>query len=150
MRLTTFSDYTLRVLIYLGVHREGFATVGQIASAYGISENHLMKVVHNLAQCGYIRTMRGKGGGMQLARMPQEINVGEVLRSTEEGSALVECFTAKHFDCRIEPACVLRGVLGQALAAFFASLDRYTLADLIEPKARLAKILTSEQPAHTA
>jgi Rrf2 family transcriptional regulator, nitric oxide-sensitive transcriptional repressor len=148
MRLTTFSDYTLRVLIYLGVHEERLSTVGEIAIAYGISENHLMKVVHYLGQCGYIETTRGKGGGMRLARAPEKINVGEVIRSTEDSLALVECFDRETSDCRIESACVLRGVLGHALDAFFGVLDRHTLADLLAPTPRLAKalMLTDARP----
>ena len=142
MRLTTFSDYTLRVLVYLGVHDEGLVTIGDIAAAYDISENHLMKVVHYLGQHGYIETVRGKGGGMRLARAPEKINVGDLVRGTEENLKLVECFDKKASDCRIEAACVIRGVLGRALEAFFGVLDGYTLADLLAPKPRLLKMLT--------
>jgi Rrf2 family nitric oxide-sensitive transcriptional repressor len=145
MRLTTFSDYTLRVLIYLGVHEGEIATVGQIAESYGISANHLMKVVHYLAQGGYIETARGKGGGMRLGLKPESINIGELVRGTEDNRNLVECFDRDNSDCRIEAACVLRGMLGQALDAFFRSLDAYTLADLIAPKARLANMLVLAQ-----
>jgi Rrf2 family nitric oxide-sensitive transcriptional repressor len=145
MRLTTFSDYSLRVLIYLGVHDDEIATVGQIAEAYGISANHLMKVVHYLAQGGYIETARGKGGGMRLGLAPEMINIGELVRGTEDNGKLVECFDPSSSHCRIEPACTLRGVLGQALEAFFASLDAHTLADLIAPKPRLAKMLAVTQ-----
>lgn len=142
MRLTTFSDYSLRVLIYLGVHEKGLATVGQIARAYGISENHLVKVVHHLAQREYIETTRGKGGGMRLGRAPDRINVGEVVRATEDNQKLVECFDRKSSGCRIEPACVLRSVLGQAVDAFFGTLDRYTLADLLASRSSLARMLS--------
>ena len=145
MRLTTFSDYTLRVLVYLGVHDEGLVTIGDIAAAYGISENHLMKVVHYLGQRGYIETVRGKGGGMRLARAPEKINVGEVVRGTEENLKLVECFDKKASDCRIEAACVIRGVLGRALEAFFGVLDGCTLADLLAPRPRLIKMLALAQ-----
>ena len=145
MRLTTFSDYTLRVLIYLGVHDEEIATVAQIADAYGISANHLMKVVHYLAQGGYIETARGKGGGIRLGLAPEKINIGELVRGTEDNRKLVECFDRDNSDCRIETACVLRGVLGRALEAFFKSLDNYTLADLIAPKPRLANMLVLRQ-----
>ncbi len=141
MRLTTFSDYSLRVLMYLGVHSERLTTIGEIAGAYGISENHLMKVVHHLAQHGYIETTRGKGGGMRLARSPEKINVGEVVRGTEGKLTLVECFDREASGCRIEPACVLKGVLARAVAAFFAALERHTLADLLVTKPRLAKML---------
>lgn len=144
MRLTTFSDYSLRVLIYLGVHDDEISTVGGIAEAYGISANHLMKVVHYLAQGGYIETARGKGGGMRLGLAPEKINLGELVRGTEDDSILVECFDRGASNCRIDAACVLRGVLGKALEAFFCSLDNYTLADLLTPKSKLAKLLVLE------
>jgi Rrf2 family transcriptional regulator, nitric oxide-sensitive transcriptional repressor len=145
MRLTTFSDYSLRALMYLGVHGERLATVGEIALAYGISQNHLVKVVHHLAQHGYIETTRGKGGGMRLAQPPEKINVGEIVRRTEN-LALVECFDRATSECRIEPACVLKGVLGRAVAAFFATLDDYTLADLLVTKPKLTKLLVPSDP----
>jgi len=140
MRLTTFSDYSLRVLIYLGVHPGELSTVAGIAQAYGISANHLTKVVHHLGQCGYVETVRGKGGGMRLAREPERINLGELVRATEE-QRLVECFEAGTSTCRIESACALRGILGEALEAFFAVLDRHTLADLLRPERKLARVL---------
>jgi len=145
MRLTTFSDYSLRVLMYLGAHDARLATVGEIAAAYGVSENHLVKVVHYLAQQGYIETTRGKGGGMRLARPPAKINVGEVVRRTEESLTLVECFDEATSGCRIEAACLLKGVLGRAMDAFFAVLDRHTLADLLGTKTKLARILVLPQ-----
>lgn len=141
MRLTTFSDYSFRVLIYLGNEAEGLATIDQIASAYRISPNHLMKVVHLLAGEGYIETVRGKGGGMRLARPPKAIRVGDVLRATEDGFDIVECLQPGKADCRIAPACLLRGALAEARDAFLAVLDRYTLADLLLPSPRLAQLL---------
>ncbi|MCC7079041.1 MAG: Rrf2 family transcriptional regulator [Burkholderiales bacterium] len=146
MRLTAFSDYSLRVLIYLGIRGERLATIGEVASAYGISQNHLVKVVHHLARCGYIETLRGKGGGMRLARAPEKINVGEVVRGTEESLTLVECFDAAHSDCRIDPACALKPVLRRAFNAFFAVLDGCTLADLLAAKPKLARVLVLERP----
>ena len=142
MRLTNFTDYTLRVLIYLGAHREEdrLATIGDIASAYGISENHLMKVVHHLAKQGYVETVRGKGGGMRLARAPAEINVGAVIRDAEEDLALVECFQPGNHNCPISPICTLRGVLADAMGAFFEVLDGQTLADLMQPGAKMVRI----------
>ncbi len=133
MRLTTFSDYAFRVLIYLGSAPQSLATIADIAKAYGVSENHLMKVVHQLARLGYIETVRGKGGGMRLARPASEIGVGEVLRATEDGFDLVECMGDEQSDCRIARACALKGALGEAVAAFLTTLDRYTLADLVRP-----------------
>ena len=139
MRLTTFSDYAFRVLIYLGSAPQSLATIADIAKAYGVSENHLMKVVHQLARLGYVETVRGKGGGMRLARPPGEINVGEVLRATEDGFDIVECMGEGGSDCRIARACALKGALGEAVEAFLATLDRYTLADLVRPS--VAKVL---------
>ena len=142
MRLTSFTDYTLRVLIYLGAHqREGrLATIGDIAAAYGISENHLMKIVSHLARQGYVETTRGKGGGMRLARAPGEINIGDVVRGAEEDLMLVECFRRGNPECPIAPACALQGILGRALSAFFEVLDGKTLADLLVPQAQLIAI----------
>ena len=143
MRLTNFTDYTLRVLIYLGAHQEEerLATIGDIAAAYGISENHLMKVVHHLAKQGYIETTRGKGGGIRLARPPGQINLGAVVRGAEDDLAVVECFEKGNRNCPIIPACTLRGVLARAMRAFFKELDGQTLADLLGPRAQLVKIL---------
>jgi Rrf2 family nitric oxide-sensitive transcriptional repressor len=142
MRLTRFTDYILRVLIYLGAHRDDgrLVTIRDIATAYGISENHLMKVVHHLAKQGYVQTTRGKGGGMRLALEPEQINLGAVVRGSEEDLAVVECFEEGNPKCPIVPACTLRGVLGRALRAFFEVLDDKTLADLLQPKAELVRL----------
>ena len=144
VRLTIFTDYTLRVLIYLGAHRDEkrLATIGDIATAYGISENHLMKVVHNLAKQGYVETTRGKGGGMRLARAPEQIRVGDVVRDMEEDLAVVECFQEGNLKCPILPVCTLQGILGRALQAFLDVLDSATLADLLKPKAKLVGIFS--------
>jgi Rrf2 family nitric oxide-sensitive transcriptional repressor len=131
MRLSTFSDYNLRVLMYLAIQPDRLTTIAEIAAAHEISENHLMKVVHQLGRSGYIETVRGKGGGMRLAKSPQEIVLGEVVRQTEGDFAIVECF-ADNSTCRILPACRLKSVLGEALSAMFIVLDDYTLADLVK------------------
>ena len=131
MRLSTFSDYSLRVLMYLGVQTDRLTTISEIAATHEISENHLMKVVHQLGRSGYIETVRGKGGGMRLARAPKHIVLGEVIRQTEGDIAMVECFTDS-LSCRLQSACRLRGILGEALSAMFLVLDGYTLADLLE------------------
>lgn len=142
MRLTIFTDYTLRVLIYLGAHREEerLATIRDIATAYGISQNHLTKVMHHLAKQGYVDTTRGRGGGLRLARAPEAINVGAVVRATEVDLAVVECFDEGNLKCPIAPVCALQGVLAHAVRAFFAVLDSQTLADLIRPNAKLVRI----------
>lgn len=141
MRLTTFSDYTLRVLIYLAVQDQAVTTIAGIAEAYGISKNHLMKVVHQLAGEGYVETTRGKGGGVRLKRAPEDISIGAVLRRTESDSALVECFRPEGSECRIETACMLRGVFHQAEEAFYGVLDDITLAQVVENRARLQALL---------
>lgn len=141
MRLTTFTDYCLRVLMYAGTKGDELATIDEIAASFDISRNHLMKVVFRLGQLGYLTTVRGKGGGMRLARDPAEINLGRLVRETEEDMALVECFDGPPGACRIEPACVLRKALGEALEAFLAVLDDYTLADLLAPRSALATLL---------
>ncbi len=134
MRLTVLSDYSLRVLMYLAADPDRLATIERIAEAYGISENHLMKVVHRLGQHGFIETVRGRGGGLRLAQDPAEICVGDVLRAVEEDFALVECFGA-HDTCRITKVCGLQRVLEKALDAYFRVLDDCTLADLVgKPK----------------
>ena len=140
MQLTRYSDYALRVLIYLALEPQRLATIEEIAGSYGISRAHLMKVVHQLGLRGYVETVRGRGGGLRLARRPEDIRVGEVVRATEGKMALVECFEPSS-RCAIEPACALRSALHEALRAFLAVLDRYTLADLVArrrgPLARL-------------
>jgi Rrf2 family transcriptional regulator, nitric oxide-sensitive transcriptional repressor len=125
MRLTAHTDYALRTLICLAVR--GQSTIAEISDLYDISEAHLSKVIHQLGMAGDIETTRGRGGGIRLAKLPAEINVGAVVRRTED-QALVACF--KGGTCLISPACVLQTALREALAAFLGVLDRYTLADL--------------------
>lgn len=141
MRLTTFTDYSLRVLVYLGLQENRLATIADIATAYDISKNHLMKVVHFLGQQGYIETQRGKSGGLRLAHRPEDINLGKLVRDTEANTILLECFEPETSECRIEPVCALRGILNRALRAFFEVLDEYTLADALRNRVQLAQIL---------
>ena len=144
MQLTRYSDYSLRVLIYLAVRETELATIEDIAAAYGISKGHLMKVVHQLGRAGYVETVRGRGGGLRLARPPEEIGVGAVVRRMEDRMALVECFDPKANRCRIEPVCGLRVALHEALDAFLQTLDGYTLADLVARRRKpLARLLAS-------
>ena len=140
MRLTTFSDYTLRTLIYLALRPQQLCTIDEIAAAYAISANHLTKVVHQAAQAGDIQSVRGQHGGLRLGRPPEAINLGTVLRRTEPDWDIAMCFGSGD-SCVIQPACALQGVLGSALGAFLAVLDRKTLADIIRPKQRLATLL---------
>ena len=140
MRLTYLTDYSLRVLMYAGAMPRRLVTIQEIAGAYGISENHLMKVVHGLAQHGFIETVRGRGGGFRLARPAGDITVGAVIRAVEDDFALVECFRTDN-TCRITPVCRLRGALQQALGAYFEVLDNWTLAELVaKPKALLNEL----------
>lgn len=141
MKLTAFTDYALRVLIYLGAARGRRATIAQIAQAYDVSENHLVKVVHFLGKQGWLANVRGKGGGLELAMPPELIPVGDVVRQTEGQVVAAECFGEEGGDCCIAPDCHLRGVLGEAIAAFYAVLDRYTLADIVDNREQLSRIL---------
>lgn len=145
MRLTSFTDYSLRVLMYLSVKEGELSTISEIAERYAISRNHLMKVVYELGRLGYVETVRGKHGGMRLRDNPAHINLGQVVRRTENDMSLVECFSTQN-DCRLTPSCALRGVLREALQAFFAVLDRYSLADLLVPKQELATLLGIDIP----
>ena len=140
MRLTGFTDYTLRTLVYLALQPDRQVTIADIANAYDISANHLMKVVHQLAMAGDIATTRGRRGGLRLARPAAAINVGEVVRRSEPDMALVSCFDNAQ-GCVIQDGCVLQTVLGDALAAFLAVLDKYTVADLVVPRQALADLL---------
>lgn len=128
MRLTRYTDYAMRVLLHLAARDDdGLASIGEIATLYGISQNHLMKVVQDLGKAGFVRTVRGRGGGVALARPADQIVVGQVVRQTEEGFQLVDCA-----GCVIAPACTLPRALNEATAAFIAVLDKYTLEDLLD------------------
>ena len=140
MRLTTFSDYSLRVLIYLATDPGRRATIAEIARAFDVSENHLMKVVHFLGKAGWLRNVRGKGGGLELARSPDEIRIGAVIHDCET-QLPAECFDSATNTCVITGACRLRHALAEATASFYEVLDRYTLADITGNHRVLAKIL---------
>ena len=142
MRLTTFTDYNLRVLIYLAIQPDKRATIAEIAKAFGISESHLMKVVHFLGKHGFLANVRGKGGGLTLAKAPEEINVGAIVQLTEADALLAECFNEDHNACVITRVCQLRRVLGEAARAFNDVLNQYTVADLISERPKLARILS--------
>lgn len=135
MRLTTHTDYAIRVLIFVAVHESQRGTIRDIAQAYGISRNHLMKVVHELQQKGYLTTIRGKGGGVVLAARPKEINLGAVVRDMEPDLGLAECFRP-HNQCVITPDCHLKHLLNEALQAFLGTLDRYSLEDITRNEAQ--------------
>ncbi|HEX2891608.1 Rrf2 family transcriptional regulator [Vineibacter terrae] len=130
MRLTNFSDYALRVLMYAAAQSDRLITIEETADVYGISRAHLMKVANQLTRGGFLKAVRGRSGGLALAKRPERIKLGDVLRMTEPDFALVECFTEGN-RCILSPRCRLRGALREALAAFTATLDRYTLADLL-------------------
>ncbi|MEQ1669043.1 MAG: Rrf2 family transcriptional regulator [Sulfuriferula sp.] len=131
MQLTQYTDYSLRVLIYLAMKTDGMTTITELADFYAISRNHLVKVVHHLAQQQLILTQRGKNGGMRLARPPEQINIGDVVRLTEPNFHIAECFNRDNNQCVLTSDCQLKSILHEANAAFLATLDRYTIADTI-------------------
>jgi Rrf2 family nitric oxide-sensitive transcriptional repressor len=125
MKLTLYTDYAMRVLLYLSAQPEKVCSISEISRAYGISQNHLMKVVHDLGKAGFVTSVRGRSGGIKLARPADQIRVGDVVRQTEDGFDLVDCG-----GCIVAPACGMTGVLKEAVRAFLGVLDRYTFADL--------------------
>ncbi len=141
MRLTSYTDYSLRVLIYLSIRdHDSLSTIQEIADHYQISKNHLMKVVYELGKAGYLENIRGRNGGLRLACQPVKINIGKVVREMEEDFHTVECFDSTKNLCILSPACKLKGVLHEALNAYFDVLNRYTLADLVSNKDDLQKL----------
>jgi Rrf2 family transcriptional regulator, nitric oxide-sensitive transcriptional repressor len=142
MRLTVYTDYSLRTLVYLTVRGKDYlATIQEIADTYNISKNHLMKVTYDLGKLGYIETIRGRGGGIRLAADPTKLTVGEVVRQTEDDFTIVECFDKERNTCSITAACKLKHVLYDALQAYFEVLDQYTIADVSQNKDSLLQYL---------
>ena len=146
MKLTAFTDYSLRVLVYLAADPTRRATIAEIGTAYDIKENHLTKVVHQLAKCGWVETTRGKGGGLRLAKPAREIGLGDVVRDTEGKDMPAECFGPDESSCAIAHCCRLQGVLAEAVRAFHGVLDRYTLADIARNRNALAAVLHVHLP----
>lgn len=141
MRLTRYTDYSLRVLIHLALHDDRLCSIGEMSRTYDVSHNHLMKVVNALARDGFIQTVRGRAGGMRLARPPEEITVGEVVRRTEEGFELADCS-----GCALSPACGLTSVLAKGMQAMLAVFDSFTIADLLTDKDVMRRLINRESP----
>jgi len=131
MRLTSFTDYSLRTLLYLAANRDRLVTIQDIADLHVISKNHLMKVVYQLGLSGLVETVRGRNGGLRLAREPKEINIGALVRSTETDFFMAECFDRASDTCPLTPNCKLKHTLNDATKAFLAVLDQQTLEDML-------------------
>jgi len=136
MRLAEYTDYTLRVLMYCAANPERLITIAELADQHGLSKNHLMKIVNDLARQGILETTRGRGGGLRLLKKPADIRVGDVVRASETDFRLVECFDRRTDTCTLTPSCRLKGVFGAALQAYFRELDAATLADIAGPLPR--------------
>ncbi|HEX6361387.1 MAG TPA: Rrf2 family transcriptional regulator [Albitalea sp.] len=139
MRLAEYTDYTLRVLMYCAAHPQALVTIRALAEHHGVSRNHLMKIVNDLARQGVIETTRGRSGGLRLLKDPAHIRIGDVVRAAETDFRLVECFDPASNACTLAPACRLKHLLDSALRAYFKELDGATLADLAGPARRTAK-----------
>jgi Rrf2 family nitric oxide-sensitive transcriptional repressor len=135
MRLTDYTDYTLRVLMFCALNPERSVTISEMAESHSVSKNHLMKIVNDLARQGLLQTTRGRGGGLRLLKKPAEINIGAVVRQTETDFRLVECFDSNHNTCTLTSRCQLKQVFSQALQSFMAELDKVTLADVTHTSA---------------
>jgi Rrf2 family transcriptional regulator, nitric oxide-sensitive transcriptional repressor len=141
MHITLYSDYSIRMLIYLGLRPGHVVPIHEIADAHGVSQHYLLKVANELSSLGYIDSIRGRSGGVRLSRAPKSINLGALMRSTEPAGGVLDCVTNDKADCMIVPACRLRAALAEAEAAFYAILDRLTLGDLLGPAAELKGFL---------
>ena len=159
MRLAEYTDYTLRVLMYCAARPKQLVTIGELADHHQLSKNHLMKIVNDLARQGVLETTRGRGGGLRLMKNAAEIRVGDVVRASETDFRLVECFDPKTNQCTLSPSCRLKGLLSDALSAYFEALDSVTLAELATPAlsnpaagaamARVAEPVSRRQPPRT-
>ena len=147
MKLTDYTDYTLRTLIFLGLHRDELVTIQQIADGYGISKNHLMKIVHRLSLDGIVETVRGRSGGVRLKQPPEAIRIGPIVRASEQDFTLVECFGRSNSNCVLAPACQLKELLHHAMESFFAVLDGRTLADVIRNADQMRAHVVLHRPA---
>lgn len=150
MRLTDYTDYALRVLMFCAAHPERSVTIAELAEHHGISKNHLMKVVNDLARQGFLQTTRGRGGGLRLLKTAQEIRIGDVVRASETDFKMVECFDASANTCTLTPHCQLKGVIQSAQRSFMAELDRATLADVITAPAPGLQTITVSALGKTA
>lgn len=139
MRLTTYTDYALRTLMYLAANRGQLVTIQDIADVHGIAKNHLTKVVHQLGLLGIVETVRGRNGGLQLGREPAQINIGAVVRLTEPDFFMAECFDKDRNACVLTPSCGLKGVLRSATAAYLDVLDSVTLENLVKRDVAITK-----------
>jgi Rrf2 family nitric oxide-sensitive transcriptional repressor len=148
MRLTAYTDYTLRTLMHLAINQDHLVTIQDIADLHSVSKNHLMKVVHQLGLSGMVDTVRGRNGGLKLSKDPKQINIGEVVRNSESDFFMAECFDHNDTCCAYASACALKGVLSSATAAYLAVLDGVTLEDLISKKVGVAGLKAKSSPIH--
>jgi Rrf2 family transcriptional regulator, nitric oxide-sensitive transcriptional repressor len=144
MRLAFSTDYALRLLMLLGLEPDRLVTVEEVVDRFDVSKNHLMKVAYQLGQAGYLETVQGRDGGLRLRKAPDQIVVGEVVRTMEPDFAVVECENPAGY-CRIAPCCTLRSAMREAVQAFLGKLDQYTLEDLLRPKLKLRRLLGVDQ-----
>ncbi|MAX23190.1 MAG: Rrf2 family transcriptional regulator [Phycisphaeraceae bacterium] len=142
MHLTQFTDYSLRVLIYLGLHQDRLVSISEISEAYEISRNHLLKVVHHLTKAGYVDGIRGRNGGLKLSMKPEKIIIGKVVRVSEPNFNVVECFSKEHNTCPIAPNCKLKSIFNDAVNSFLEELDKHSLSEILSSPQKLTQLLT--------
>tara|TARA_B100001059_G_scaffold118202_1_gene118384 strand:- start:706 stop:1140 length:435 start_codon:yes stop_codon:yes gene_type:complete len=140
MKLTAYTDYSIRVLVYIGINNDQLCTASEISEFYGLSRNHLSKIIHHLSSLEIIQSYKGPKGGIELAKDPKEINLGNLIRKTEPDFHIVECF-ASNINCRIAPACKLKSILYESNQLFLKNLDRYSLADVLKNRKELLKLV---------